>query len=70
MDTLKQKIKDIAEKYADCVNRTMEAQLKKEEPLTVQELQLLGSGFSLLNHAAATLERIDRLQRADGHENV
>lgn len=66
MEELKQKIKEITEKYADCINKTLEAELKKEKPLTVEELQQLGSGFSLLNHATATLERIDRLIFVDG----
>lgn len=65
MDNLREQIEEIAGKYAECVRRMLDAELKKKE-LTVEEISIIGSGFSLLNHAMATIERISRLQKADG----
>ena len=65
MDDLKKKIEEITKKYAECVDRMLDAELKKEG-LTIEEVVSIGSGFSLLNHAMATIERINRLKRVDG----
>lgn len=66
MDELKRRIEEIAKKYAECVDRMLEEELKKETPLTTEEMVSIGSGFSLLNHAMATIERTARLQNANG----
>ena len=63
MDELKRRIEEIAKKYAECVDRMLEEELKKETPLTTEEMVSIGSGFSLLNHA---IERTARLQNANG----
>lgn len=65
MDDLRKKIEEIAGKYAECVDRMIDAELEKKE-LTTEDISIIGSGFSLLNHAVATIERISRLQKADG----
>lgn len=65
MDDLKKKIEEIAQKYAECVDRMLDVELKKEN-LTMEEIVSIGSGFSLLNHAMATIERINHLQITDG----
>lgn len=67
MEELKQQIERITVKYAECVEKTLDAEMKKEEALTIEQLLELGSGFSLLNHATATLERIGRLLKTSGH---
>lgn len=64
MDELRQRIEEIAKKYAECVDRLLEEELKKEDPLTTEELVSIGNGFSLLNHAMAAIERTARLQNA------
>lgn len=65
VDDLKKKIEEIAKKYAECVDKMLDVELKKES-LTMEELVSIGSGFSLLNHAMATIERINHLQKTDG----
>lgn len=61
MDTLKERIITIAEKYAECIDKALEAQLKRKLPPTLEEITMMGSGFSLLNHAITTLEKMERM---------
>lgn len=65
MENLKKRLEEITRKYAECVDKMLDAELNKES-LTAEEVEVIGSGFSLLNHAMATIERISRLQKADG----
>lgn len=69
MRELKERVESITKKYAELVDKVLDAELQKDEALSLSHLMQIGSGFSLLNHAAATLERIDRLtEKTADHE--
>lgn len=61
---LQSKIEVIAGKYADLVDKRLESVLSKSE-IDDASLSEISDGFRILNHAAAALERIERLYRGN-----
>ena len=64
-ETLQEKIASIAEKYADLVAEQIDASMKLDSEKDV-DFDKINEGIRMLHHVAATLERMVRLQRADG----
>lgn len=64
LEILQNKIEVIAEKYADLVDRRLESVLSKSE-VDDSAMSEINDGFRILNHAAAALERIERLHRGN-----
>ncbi len=65
----KEKVENIAEKYAVMVERNIDAKLAAGKTGD-EDLREVNEGIRLLNHVANALERIDRLQTVttSGHE--
>ncbi|WP_024346545.1 hypothetical protein [Lacrimispora indolis] len=64
MKTLESKVKTIAEKYADLVEKRLNSALK-ESDVESSAMCEINDGIRMLNHVAATLERISRLNRGN-----
>lgn len=64
-EILQEKILNIAEKYADLVEEQIEASMELDSEKDV-DFDKINEGIRMLNHVAATLERMVRLQCADG----
>ena len=66
MEEFKQKVENIAKKYATLTEKRLDVALESE---TLSDEIILGitDGIRMLNHVANTLERIARLQHSDRH---
>lgn len=64
MKILKTKVEEIALKYAEIVEKRLIAALSEDETDSTA-LGEINDGIRMLNHIAATLERIDRLNRGN-----
>ena len=64
MKELKNKIQNIAQKYAEMTEKRMTVLLQGNE-MESAEINEINEGIRMLNHIASTLERIDRLNRSD-----
>lgn len=62
MEDLENKIKEIAIKYADLVEIRLNSTLNAEKIESTVMIEI-NDGIRMLNHIAATLERISRLKR-------
>lgn len=62
MEDLENKIKEIATKYADLVEKRLKSTLNEEKIESTVMIEI-NDGIRMLNHIAATLERISRLKR-------
>lgn len=64
MKELKNKIQNIAQKYAEMTEKRLTVLLQGNE-MESAEINEINEGIRMLNHIASTLERIDRLNRSD-----
>lgn len=62
LEAFQKKVENIAEDYADLVSRNIQ-NAQATEILTAETLNEVNEGIRMLNHVAATLERINRIQR-------
>lgn len=60
LEGFKSKIETIAEEYADVVEKRIQTAIYESEINSTAMLEI-NEGIRMLNHVAATLERIDRL---------
>lgn len=65
MDKMRLRIEEIAIKYADLVEKRIQEALDAKM-VGSAAMNEVNDGIRMLNHVAATLERIVRLQCADG----
>lgn len=64
-EKLKAKVESIAENYADLVDKRIKT-AQRAEVIRGDVMAEINDGIRMLNHVAATLERIDRLSRGYG----
>ena len=64
LEILQSKVEAIADKYAELVERRLVAALKESEIESTAMCEI-NDGIRVLNHMAATLERIVRIQRGN-----
>lgn len=57
LETLKEKVENIAEKYADLVEKRIEETIKKEN-IGSCEMNEINDGIRMLNHVAGTLQKL------------
>lgn len=64
MKALETKVKAIAEKYADLVEQRLLSALRDQE-VNSEAICEINDGIRMLNYVAATMERLDRLNRSN-----
>jgi hypothetical protein len=68
MKNLEEKVKTIAEKYADLVEKRLITALDESE-IYGTAMSEINEGIRMLNHIATTLERISRMNRSNAISN-
>lgn len=63
-NTFKERVDAIALKYADIVEKQVDAAIQQEDPLSRETVHDVNEGIRMLNHVASTMERIYRLETA------
>lgn len=61
IENLESKVEGIAEKYADLIEKRLTAALNENEVESSAMVEI-NDGIRMLNHVAATLERISKLR--------